>query len=472
MKQVYADGQRRTTASLQTILDTRITAIGDQLTSMVARALYNNMPHPTPPHLPSSCAVNVHPSRLDTVSKLYKSNSFHSPQQAAMYEFILQNTYTVFGVLPTGGGKSLMFYGPPMEEESGITIVISPFVALSDEQFETATEMGICVDRWPSKSTDMSTTRLLIVSAHAAGTNEFVAFVRASVEHGMIRRILYDEAHQILLSPAYRDCYDTLPLITQTGVRVHFLSATLLPSSIDEIVRIACIPMDTVYTIRAPTFRPNIRYDAQHFSSARNYDANHQLMDRVQELCSQHIDKLDDEGRMLIYCSSYDECDEVRSRTGYPIHRTRGSTGEEDTDDAKKRQAVAHDWRMGQPKVLIATTGFGNGIDYPHVRTVISVNAHNGSDAVQQTGRAGRDGRPSDAYILGSRPLLVSNIPDPDHAGVSIIHMLYASSDCIRICLGEFDLESYSCVSHSNNKALLCSRCQSLTVSSVQFSLV
>lgn len=274
---MHANSQRQTAAALEVVLDSRIAAIGDQLTSSVARALYNDAPHPTPPHLPSSCAVDVHPSRLNTVAKLYKSTSFHSPQQAAMYEFILQNTYTVFGILPTGGGKSLMFYGPPMEEKDGITVVISPFVALSDEQFETAVEMGISVNRWPSMHMDMSTTRLLVVSAHAAGTNEFVSLIRASVEQGLIRRIIFDEAHQILLSPAYRDCYDTLPLITQTGVRVHFLSATLLQSSVDEIIRIACIPPDTAYTIRAPTFRPNIRYDAQHFSNNRGNTATNQM---------------------------------------------------------------------------------------------------------------------------------------------------------------------------------------------------
>ncbi|KAG9220231.1 hypothetical protein CCMSSC00406_0009552 [Pleurotus cornucopiae] len=453
---------RQLTAMFERTLDTRLPAIGDQLTAMVARALFNNMPHPTPPHLPSSCAVTVHPSRLEAVAKLYKSESFQSPQQAAMFEFILQNSHTVFGVLPTGGGKSLMFYGPSIVEKDGITVVISPFVALSDEQYETAVDLGISVSRWPSNVTDMSTTRLLIVSAHAAQTNDFVSFIRASVEHGLIRRIIYDEAHQILLSAEYRDCYETLHLITQTGIPVHFLSATILQSSIDEIVRIGHIPPDTVYTIRAPTFRPNIRYDVQHFSNSRDSTAYNKMMERVEELCSDHAKGLDEDGRMLIYCSSYKECDEIRDRTGYPIHRAKGSSGDEDIDDTKKRRAVAHDWRAGKPKVLIATTGFGNGVDYPHVRAVISVNPRNGSDAIQQTGRAGRDGREANAYILGSTPLVISNIPDPDHAGVGIITTLYATADCIRICLGEFDLESYSCVSHGNSKALLCSRCQSL----------
>ncbi|KAF9487333.1 hypothetical protein BDN71DRAFT_1436931 [Pleurotus eryngii] len=226
IRQMHANSQRQTAAALEVLLGNCITAIGNQLTSTVARTLYNDAPHPMPPHLPSSCAVN-----------------------AAMYEFILQNTYTIFGILPTGGGKSLMFYSPPMEEKDSITVVISPFMALSDEQFKTAVEMGISVNHWPSKHIDMLTTRLLIVSAHAAGTNKFISLIRVSVEQGLIHRIIYNKAHQILLSPAYRDCYDTLPLITQTGVCVHFLSATLLQSSVDEIIHITCIPPDTAYTI-------------------------------------------------------------------------------------------------------------------------------------------------------------------------------------------------------------------------------
>ncbi|KDQ22527.1 hypothetical protein PLEOSDRAFT_1109637 [Pleurotus ostreatus PC15] len=184
-------------------------------------------------------------------------------------------------------------------------------------------------------------------------------------------------------------------------------------------------------------------------------------MNQVEEICSEHVDQLDEDGRVLIYCSSYRECDDVFERTRYPIHRAKGSTGDDDEDDAKKRQAVAHDWRAGRPKVLIATTGFGNGIDYAHVRVVISVNARNGSDAVQQTGRAGRDGKQAYAYILGSLPLLASAVPDPDFAGVAIMNMLYAKRDCIRICMGEFDTESYSCVSHGSSRAVLCTRCKS-----------
>ncbi|KAF9487623.1 P-loop containing nucleoside triphosphate hydrolase protein [Pleurotus eryngii] len=456
---------------LERVLDRLLPVVGDQLTSMVARALYNELPHHTPPYLPSSSAVNVHPSRLDVVKRLYGSDSFQSPQQAAMFEYILQNTYTVVGILPTGGGKSLMFYGPSLVEKDGVTIVISPFVALADEQFETAQQLGIPVSRWPSSAADLSSTRLLIVPAHAAGTNDFVRFVRASAELGLIRRIIFDEAHQIILSAQYRDCYDSLPLLTRTGVQVHFLSATLLQCSIDEIIRISCIPVDAVYVIRAPTFRPNICYDAQHFSNTSDESAYDQMMNRVEELCTEHVDRLDEDGRMLIYCSSYKECDGVFERTRYPIHRAKGSTGDDDEDDAKKRQAVAHDWRAGRPKVLIATTGFGNGIDYAHVRVVISVNARNGSDAVQQTGQAGRDGQQAHAYILGSMPLLTSAIPDPDFAGVGIMNMLHARSDCIRICLGEFDNESYSCISHGRNQAVLCTRCKGLSVSSIDFDV-
>ncbi|KAJ8694336.1 hypothetical protein PTI98_009260 [Pleurotus ostreatus] len=155
-----------------------------------------------------------------------------------------------------------MFYGPPLIEPSGITIVVSPFVSLVEEQFSTAQMHSIPVSMWPNDKIDFDTVRLIIVPAHEAGMELFVNFVTATVRIKKLRRIIYDEAHQILMS-GYRNCYDNLWRIAVQNVPLHFLSATLLPHSVAAIAHAARLQPDTFCVIRATTVRPNLRYSAE-----------------------------------------------------------------------------------------------------------------------------------------------------------------------------------------------------------------
>ncbi|KAF9489145.1 hypothetical protein BDN71DRAFT_1435597 [Pleurotus eryngii] len=408
---------------LEDILNTRLPAFGDQIVLTLSRALYHHIPNLStsfPLLLPSSTTVNVHPSRLKCLQRLFRSKSFKSPKQATIFEYILQNLHLAFGILGTGGGKSLMFYGPPLVEPSGITVVVLPFIALAEEQFSTAEMHSIPISMWPNDNINFDTVQLIIVPAHEAGTELFVNFVKATVGIKKLKRIIYDEAHQILMS-AYHSCYDNLSCVTVQNDPLHFLSATLLPQSVAAIAHAARFHLDT-------------------FCDVSTEKDNKWMLERVVSICHSEYSKLEEKDRILIYYSSYDECDTLKVLLGYPVYKSKIEDGLDPSTNATCRKAISDDWRVGNPRTLIATTSFGNGIDYAHVRLVVTLNPYNASDTVQQTGRAGAD----------------------DHGGVGLLHMLYSTNDCIQICLGNFDEHTYSCVAHGSSHTLLCSRCEVL----------
>ncbi|KAF4565762.1 hypothetical protein EYR40_002169 [Pleurotus pulmonarius] len=456
-----AVSRRQIGTELEQVLNTRLPALADQMMSTLSRALYYHIPNLSTsfhPLLPSSTTVNVHPSRLECLQRLFRSKSFKSPEQATIFEYVLQNLRSVFGILGTGGGKSLMFYGPPLVEPNGITVVVSPFVSLAEEQFATAEMHSIPVSMWPNDSIDFDTVRLIIVPAHEAGTELFVKFIKATIRINKLRRVIYDEAHQILMS-GYRNCYDNVSRVAGQGVPLHFLSATLLPQSVAAIAHSAKLPPDTYCVIRASTVRPNLRYVVEDFSDDKD---RQRVMERIASICRRVSSQLEERERILIYCSSYDECDAVKKLLGYPVYKSQLEEGLDPATNAKRRKVISDNWRAGNPRQLIATTGFGNGIDHAHVRLVVTLNPYNASDAVQQTGRAGRDDAKATCYIFNTRRHTVSAPGEDDHGGVGLMRMLYTTNDCVRICFGNFDDRAYSCIAHGSADAVLCSRCEKL----------
>ncbi|KAF9490721.1 hypothetical protein BDN71DRAFT_1434505 [Pleurotus eryngii] len=419
---------------LEDILNTRLPAFGDQIASTLSRALYHHIPNlltSFPPLLPSSTTVNVHPSQLKCLQRLFRSKSFKSPEQATIFEYILQNLCSVFGILGTGGGKSLMFYGPPLVEPSGIT------------PRNNSPLHSIPVSMWPNDNINFDTVRLIIVPAHEAGTELFVNFVKATVDIKKFKRIIYDKAHQILMS-GYCSCYNNLSCIAVQNVPLHFLSATLLPQSVAAIAHAARLHPDTFCVICTTTVRPNLRYVDEDFSTEKD---NRQVLERVTSICHSEYSKLEEKDRILIYCSSYDECDALNVLLGYPVYKSKIEDRLDPSTNASRRKAISDDWRVGNPRTLIATTSFGNGINYAHVRLVVTLNPYNTSDAVQQTGRAGCDGCEATCYLFNTHRHPVPRNGTDDHGG---------------ICLGNLDEHMYSCVAHGSSHALLCSRCEVL----------
>ncbi|KAF4568675.1 hypothetical protein EYR36_010688 [Pleurotus pulmonarius] len=451
------------TASVTQSLNATIPILGDALQSTVFDAIQTYMdmhgiqprrPQPTFPNICTSSQVVVHPMRSRALERLYGSTEprFTSPQQAELFELVMQNTRHVLGILPTGGGKSLMFYGPPLIETEGITIVISPFAALAYQQYQEAKRYGIDVVQWPSSHIDCSTVRLLVVHAEQLLHGQLDAWLTGASQLGLIKRIIFDEAHEILISSGYRDCYSKVKQLMDLGVTIIFLTATIYRRSIPALAK--AFEIDTLEVVAAPTMRTNIRYQVD------TYGDQQVLMLTLKEAYLRAFNGAETCHRFLIYCHSYDECDRIANELRLPVYKARYTDDPE--ADAETRRQYQQAWLRGEPQGLVATTGFGTGINYAYVTHVFVVNPYDMVSVTQQTGRAGRIGQSAHATIMSYRPMLrkLQSEAGPDHAGKLQLYKLFTTNTCRRLTLGNFDDEPHSC--HSLSGCTLCDYCETL----------
>ncbi|KAF9493147.1 P-loop containing nucleoside triphosphate hydrolase protein [Pleurotus eryngii] len=451
------------TAAFVQSLHATIPILGDALQATVSNAVHTYMAmhaiQPRPPplhslHVSTSSRVIVHPSCKLALEHLYGTSEprFTSPQQAEIFELVMQNTRHVPGILPTGGGKSLMFYGPPLMESQGITIVVSPFVALANQQYREAKRSGIDIVQWPSSNIDCSTVRLLVVNAEHLIHGQLDDWLTAASKHGLIKRIIFDEAHEILVSSNYRDCYSKVQSLMDLGVTIVFLTATIYRQSIPELAK--AFNIENLEVIAAPTLRTNIRYQVD------TYGDEQLVLAFLIEACREAFEHAAPRDRLLIYCRSYDECDRVAATLRLPVHKSKYT---DDPDaDAVTRNRVEQDWLMGVKQGLVATTGFGTGINYPYVTHVFILNPYDMVTVTQQTGRLGRTGEVTYARIIGYTPRYRKppSITGFNHAGKHKLYELFTTNTCRRISLGGFDEEAHLC--HSVPGCTLCDYCENL----------
>jgi Helicase conserved C-terminal domain len=400
------------------------------------------LPSSQAPALSTSTGIAVHPSRINILRALYpqhSSHQFRSPQQAELLEAVLQGEHHVFGILATGGGKSIAIYGPPLIESSGISVCIVPFVSLEEEQLRTAEAFNIPVSAWPNRKMDVHTIRLVIVPAHRAGTSEFLQWLEAMTECKLLRRITVDETHHLVIDQPYRYSYEIFDRFVKLGVSINFLSGTLLPWTVPAIAAKMRIPMSLTREIRGPTYRPNLRY------SVRKLDTKQQLYEQVHELYNSYSKTLEDDERMIIFCSTYRDADALAELTNLPIYRGHMEKDISTAENAARKREVARLWRSGQPKALIATSAFGEGIDYPHVRCVISCEPRNLLSSAQELGRGGRDGKRSEAITLYTTIPTVSSVDGVDHSGVLPLINFLQLDRCHRWSQGVLDNSAHTC---------------------------
>ena len=138
-------------------------------------------------------------------------------------------------VLPTGGGKSLLFMVPAVRGvNGGVSIVVIPFVALSDDLIARARSFGIDCVRWRLAEEEgreagslVRVASLVVVSADQASSQEFSCYVDALRSRRLLRRIFIDECHTIIIDVGYRERLTELKGLYRFDCPVILLTATL-----------------------------------------------------------------------------------------------------------------------------------------------------------------------------------------------------------------------------------------------------
>ena len=292
-------------------------------------------------------------------------------------------------VMPTGAGKSLT-YQLPATMLPGLTVVISPLIALMHDQLRTARANGIRAATLTSADADWRETEdavrqgaldLLYVAPERASQSGF----RALLGQADVTMFAIDEAHCVSqwghdFRPDYRQLGPLMDGFPDAGRLA--LTATADEATRADIAAQLGIPDEGV--IVAGFDRPNIAYAIQPRSNAAEQVA--QLMARVP-------------GPGIVYTVSRTKvdklADQLAAATGRPVLPYHAGL------PAEERAANQAAFVASEDMVMVATIAFGMGIDKPDVRFVAHAGIPKSIEAYyQETGRAGRDGDPAEAVMF------------------------------------------------------------------------
>ena len=323
--------------------------------------------------------------------------SFRGPQQAIISHVVAGGDALV--LMPTGGGKSLCYQIPAIARKQaglGITIVVSPLIALMHDQVGALHEAGVSAaflnSTLSSEEAYQTEQRLLrgeITLLYAAPervtTPRFLAQLDTLFERGQLSLFAIDEAHCVSQwGHDFRPEYRALTVLHERYAGVPRMALTATADALTRADIVERLQLEQAAHFVSSFDRPNIRY-----TIVEKKDASTQLLRFIER------DHPGEAG--VVYCQSRKRVEEVAAmlaQTGIqalPYHAGL---------DFKVRQANQNQFLRGEGVVMVATIAFGMGIDKPDVRFVAHLDMPKNIEGYyQETGRAGRDGMAADAWM-------------------------------------------------------------------------
>ena len=306
--------------------------------------------------------------------------------------------HDTLGLMPTGGGKSITFQVPALAQK-GVSIVITPLIALMKDQVDHLLRRGIKAAAIYSGLTHeeiiitlenciFGDVKLLYVSPERLASELF----QTKLRHMKVSFITVDEAHCISqwgydFRPSYLEIANIRKLLP--GVPVLALTATATPAVVDDICeKLSRSEECGVRSERFNVFRMSFERKNLVYVVRQANDKREQLIHILSRL----------QGTAIVYVRSRQrtkEYAELLMKAG--ISATFYHAGLDTSVKDERQQA----WQEGKIRVIVATNAFGMGIDKPDVRVVIHIDCPDSIEAYfQEAGRAGRDGLRSYAVLL------------------------------------------------------------------------
>ena len=307
--------------------------------------------------------------------------SFKSPEQREGLAAVLRGESPVVAILPTGGGKSLLFMLPAQLKDARTTIVVAPFVALAEDIANRCGAAGIPCIQW--RPGPKYTAPVVIVSAEAAVTGRFMSYAAGLCEDGKLDRIVIDECHLTVTAAGYRACLARLKELA-IPVPLILLTATM-PPTMEKRLEEAMVISGARY-IRASTHRWNFAYSVKKCST-------NEIEDQACWMVKSAEQRMKEEERIVVFCRTRDQCERLAKRLGCGTYHS----------TYKDKKTSLESWIKGDCKVAVATGALGSGVDLPGISEVIHVGLpYSLVDYSQESGRAGRRGERVRATILVS----------------------------------------------------------------------
>ncbi len=334
---------------------------------------------------------------LDILREVFGYDQFRGPQQAVIDHVVSGGDALV--LMPTGGGKSLCYQVPAIARQRsghGLSVVISPLISLMYNQVGALSEAGVSAAFLNSTLSSQEAAQvesamlrgditLLYAAPERVTTPRFLALLDSLQQRGQLSLFAIDEAHCVSQwGHDFRPEYRALCVLHERFSSVPRIALTATADALTRADILERLQLQEARQFISSFDRPNIQYRL-----VEKKEATQQLL---RFIAHEHAG---DAG--VVYCQSRRKVEDLAQTlnqagiTALPYHAGL---------DAKLRQSNQDRFLREDGIVMVATIAFGMGIDKPDVRFVAHLDLPKNIEGYyQETGRAGRDGAPANAWM-------------------------------------------------------------------------